>query len=102
MTTNEIVALSDVLDRLETKFDLTQHKVHILRMMVDRWEKNTPVYVLDVVNGFDRLSRATTHRMLKELVSVKLVKETVGAHDRRTRLLTPGAKFESCLKELRK
>ena len=96
------IQLSDLLCKLEDKFNIDAHKVHMLRMAADCWGVEVKVRVTDLLEMYQRTSRATTHRAIKELVSSKLLQEQGDKEDRRVKFLTPGAKFnkyEQAIKE---
>lgn len=96
----EAVQMANLLSKLEDKFNLNVDKVHMLCMMVGRWNSSGEVKITDVLKSFTRTSRATTHRAIKELVSDKLIKEVKSPDDRRTKYLVPGAKFDRYIRTI--
>jgi len=92
---DKVVALSDMLRRLKDKFEVNSHKVHLLRVAATYWDDDAKLKVTDLVYGYTYTSRAITHRMVRELVSSKLLKETPSKEDKRVKFLSPGAKFEA-------
>lgn len=96
----EAIQMANLLDKLEDRFNLNTAKVHMLRVMVDRWNASGAVKITDILKTFTRTSRATTHRAIKELVSDKLIKEVKNSDDRRTKYLVPGAKFDRYIRTI--
>ncbi len=95
-----VVGLSNTLYRLHTTFNVDQHKVHMMGLLVGWWDAGYPVRVTDVLNSYEDVSRATAHRMVKELVSNKILKTAPCADDKRIKFLAPGQKFEAYAKAI--
>ena len=96
-----VVALSNTLWRVKDKFGVNSHKVHMLRMMVEWWDSGRPIKVTQVMDLYTDTSRAITHRMIRELVSSKLLKEQPSKDDKRVKFLVPGAKFDAYAKAIK-
>lgn len=99
---NKVRQLGGLLGRLESKYGLDYHKVRMLSIASVYWEEDAPVRVSDILNAYEGASRATTHRLIKELVSVGLFREKIPADDLRVKFLQPGLKFDSLLKDIGK
>ena len=99
---NKVRQLSGLLGRLESKYGLDYHKVRMLSIASVYWEEGAPVRVSDILNVYEDTSRATTHRAIRELVSVGLFREKIPADDRRVKFLQPGLKFDVLLKDIGK
>lgn len=96
----EAIQMANLLDKLEAKFNVDANKVQMLRMVVDCWAMGGSMKVTDMLKNYQRTSRATTHRVLKELVSSKLLREQQDTNDRRVRYLMPGAKFDRYIRTI--
>jgi DNA-binding MarR family transcriptional regulator len=98
----EVIALSSTLWRLEDKFGVNHHKIHILRILAEAWESEYRRFtrVTDVLDFYSWASRAVTHRMVRELVSSKILKEIPSKEDKRVKFLQPGPKFEAYAKAI--
>ena len=99
---NKVRQLSGLLGRLESKYGLDYHKLRMLSIASVYWEADMPVRVTDILNMYEGASRATTHRALKELVSVGLFREKIPTDDKRVKFLQPGLKFDVLIKEIGK
>ena len=102
MNETQIVrGLSDQLWMLEEKFNVDAHKVHMMRCAVDVWESDSGgLRVTDLLSLYTSTSRATTHRMIRELIASKLLKGISSIEDKRVKLLVPGQKFEAYVKAI--
>lgn len=90
---NEAKTLSDFLLRLENKLSIDTEKVHLLGIAANAWAGGKDLRVTDLLELSQRTSRATTHRMIKELVSQKIFQVAKSDEDKRTRQLIAGPKF---------
>lgn len=99
---SEAIKLSNLLLRLENKFNVTEDGVHMLRIVKDEWDAHEPVRVTDILKKFTRTSRATTHHTLRELVSARLLREETTPDDKRVKYLVPGPKFAKYEEEIKK
>lgn len=99
---NKVRQLGGLMARLEAKYDMNLHKLRMLSIASMYWEADMPVRVTDILGAYEDASRATTHRMIKELVSVGLFREKVPAEDLRVKFLQPGLKFDTLLKDIGK
>lgn len=99
---NKVRQLGGLLARLEHKYGMDYHKLRILSMTSVYWEGDVPVRVTDILNAYEDASRATTHRAVRELVSVGLFREKIPDDDRRIKFLQPGLKFDALLKDIGK
>lgn len=97
---NKVRQLSGLMARLEVKYNMNLHKLRILSIASVYWEGEMPLRVTDILNTYEDASRATTHRMIRELVSVGLFREKVPADDKRVKFLLPGLKFDALTKEI--
>lgn len=97
---DDVVGLSNTLWRVEDKFNVDHHKIHMLRMLVEWWDYGRAVKTTDMLNSYDGVSRATAHRMVKELVSNKILKNVPSTDDKRVKNLVPGQKFEAYAKAI--
>ena len=97
---NKVRQLSGLLGRLEHKYGLDHHKICMLSIASVYWEEDAPVRVSDILDAYEGASRATTHRLIKELVSIGLLREKIPADDRRVKFLSPGLKFDALLKDI--
>ena len=88
--------------RLEAKYDMNPHKLRMLSIASMYWEADMPVRVTDILNAYEDASRATTHRMVRELVSTGLFREKVPDDDLRIKFLQPGLKFDALIKDIGK
>lgn len=99
---NKVRQLGGLMARLEAKYDMNPHKLRMLSIASVYWEADMPVRVTDILNMYEGASRATTHRALKELVSVGLFREKIPTDDKRVKFLQPGLKFDALTKEIGK
>lgn len=99
---NKVRQLGGLMARLETKYDMNPHKLRMLSIASMYWEEDVPVRVTDILNAYEDASRATTHRAIRELVSVGLFREKIPDDDRRIKFLQPGLKFDALLKDIGK
>lgn len=97
---NKVRQLSGLLGRLEHKYGLDHHKISLLSIASVYWEEGAPVRVGDILDAYEGASRATTHRLIKELVSSKVLREEVSGDDRRVKFLSAGLKFDALLKDI--
>ena len=65
---NKVQELSELLADLEYDFGVRDSAIHMLAVLQDFWEADIPVRTTDLLNNFTHTSRATTHRMLQELL----------------------------------
>jgi len=98
----ELTKLALLLTKLEAKFDIDVEKVHLLNTVNSRWTSDKTVRVTDLLKAYTRTSRATTHRMIKELVSDKLLAFGYDDEDKRAKYLNPGAKLDKAITEIQK
>ena len=99
---HELTTLALLLSKLETKFGVDVEKVHLLNLVNSRWNASKTVRVTDLLKAYTRTSRATTHRMVKELVSGKILAFSYDEEDKRAKYLIPGAKFKKATTEIQK
>lgn len=90
---NKVQELSELLADLEYDFGVRDSAIHMLAVLQDFWEADIPVRTTDLLNNFTHTSRATTHRMLQELVSRRVLKLQVCPDDRRIKFVTAGPRF---------
>lgn len=99
---NKVRQLSGLLGRLEHKYGLDHHKICLLSIASVHWEEGAPVRVGDILDAYEGASRATTHRLIRELVSSKVLREEISDDDRRVKFLSAGLKFDALLKDIGK
>lgn len=99
---NKVRQLGGLLGRLESKYGLNYHKIRMLSIASVRWEEGAPVRVGDILDAYEGASRATTHRAIKELVSIGLFREKIPTDDLRVKFLQPGLKFDALIKDIGK
>lgn len=82
-----------LITKLETKFGLDQHKLHLLGIADEYWDTGRAARVTDLLNAYEGTSRATTHKAIKELVDAGMFTLIDSRDDKRVKFVAPGKKI---------